>query len=96
LYVAVGGLFSGGISSLLQILTIAKYVSQPQLWLLASALCEALNAMIYYGLFFAYKSQYDNTTFYLIVVCVSVGVIYGLITGIAMVLMPLKSRDNII
>jgi hypothetical protein len=90
--VGLGGLLSGIISGLLQFVTISKYVSQARLWLFASAICGASNVMIYYRLFVAEKSQYSTTD--LIAVCAGFGIFYGLISGVAMVLMPPKFREN--
>ncbi|GAP95836.1 hypothetical protein [Leptolyngbya sp. NIES-2104] len=96
----VGSVLGGGITGLFQFAMIRKYVKSAVLWIVATTLSAGLNGLIYYssvqsGLFNEFNRPYDpNYDSVAAVTSGKIGVVYGFITGVAMMIMLYRTIEH--
>ncbi len=94
---AIGSVIAGGITGLLQFAVIRKYVKSAVLWIVATALSGGSSGLIYvffWSGLFGDESNGQNYDSIVAVTSGKIGVIYGLITGVAMMVMLQKTIEH--
>ncbi len=95
--VIIGSVIGGGTTGLLQFAMMRKYVKSAVIWIVATALSGGLHGLIYlqfWSSLLANESNRQNYDFLVAVTSGKIGVIYGLITGIAMMIMLQKTIEH--
>jgi hypothetical protein len=93
----IGSVIGGGITGLLQFAIIRKYVKSAVLWIVATALSGGLNGLIYSFFWSGLLGDESSRQNYNSIVAVTsgkIGVVYGLMTGVAMMIMLQKTIEH--
>ncbi|MEM8778869.1 MAG: hypothetical protein AAGF26_08375 [Cyanobacteria bacterium P01_G01_bin.49] len=93
----IGSVIGGGITGFLQFAIIRKHVKFAVFWIVATALSGGLNGLIYTFFWSSLLGNEANDQKYDSIVAVTsgkIGVVYGLITGVAMMVMLQKTIEH--